>query len=166
MYFPTSHMKLMRCFNLIIIKITSLFSYLAEFDSLRGMEHGAMPPAATLPQRGGGEEVRAPKCPLCPCAAGPAMCVKIPNRSPGLITEVKQQGKEQVRLDEGKKGWFETGRQHVTFLDGTNHWEALAAFSKLSACGIEKLIRKARVWNRNILMSRTCTISFAFALNS
>lgn len=32
--FPTSHIKLMRCFNLIIVTITSLFSHLAGFDLL------------------------------------------------------------------------------------------------------------------------------------
>lgn len=37
--------------------------------------------------------------------------------------------------------------RHITSLDGTNKWEALAALlvSKFSARGMEKLMRKARV---------------------
>lgn len=92
MYFPTSHMKLMRCFNLIIIKITSLFSYLAEFDLRRGVEQATgTPPTPSLP-RGGREELRAPRRPLHPSS------VKIPNLPPGLGVQVKQRGKRTGKL--------------------------------------------------------------------
>lgn len=55
-YFSTSHMKLMRCFNLIIIKITSLFSYLAEFDWVACDRMYGVPVVITFPkERGDGQ---------------------------------------------------------------------------------------------------------------
>lgn len=86
MYFPTSHMKLMRCFNLIIIKITSLFSYLAEFDSPRCMEQECLQHQPT----GRGKTLRSfmsPKCPLHSYAARMGLSNKLSLRQ-------KNKGKE------------------------------------------------------------------------
>lgn len=89
-------MKLMRCFNLIIIKITSLFSYLAEFDSLRGVEHEVMPATSTLPQREAGGRPISPKCLYTHCRVGtPAV---IPNHSPGLIVNEGREAARQTKL--------------------------------------------------------------------
>lgn len=76
MYFPTSHMKLMRCFNLIIIKITSLFSYLAEFDSLCGVEQGECLQHQPMGRRETLRGSMSPKCPLHPYAAKMDLSIK------------------------------------------------------------------------------------------
>lgn len=89
-------MKLMRCFNLIIIKITSLFSYLAEFDSLSGVEREVMPGTPTLPQREAGE-ANLPKMPSHPLQTEQAHLPRSQIIPQGLSLRLDNEGRETAR---------------------------------------------------------------------